>query len=332
MRSQISTLTVAGNADRNDIDALNSTNSQQANAITALEAESVEQQSVIDQQSAAAETWRSRLEEQQAELVEIQTNHSQEIAAQAARNAQQADAITALEAESVEQQSVIDQQSAAAEMWHSQLDEQQAELVEIQTNHTRRIADLAADHAADIAGLQDTVDQVIIATAPVSTTPIVATSAFPAPDSVVTHHVYHNGSEIPTSARVVQLVGAAVNASGARWHDCTLAVGTDEGQRLTLYGFTWPVKLANPHPSVRFSNQGSPSFGNEQLPNQVGQVKAMELIWIRRQWVETVRTFQVPEIMRQGADVVITTGSSAGKLKVDDVDIMAEVCASIAFR
>ena len=39
-----------------------------------------------------------------------------------------------------------------------------------------------------------------------------------------------------------------------------------------------------------------------------------------------------PYIGRQGADVVITTGSSAGKLKVDDVDILAEVCASIAFR
>ena len=95
-----------------------------------------------------------------------------------------------------------------------------------------------------------------------ATTTVSITSAPPAPperDVVVTRYV-HDNAEIPTDARLVKLAGA----SSRHRQNCSLAPGVEEGQRLTLIGFTWSAALANPHPSVQFARRCShTAFGNQ---------------------------------------------------------------------
>ena len=127
-------------------------------------------------------------------------------------------------------------------------------------NNTLALATLAAGHAAEIASLRSTVDSLLANSAGTTTVAGAVSTAPPDVRDVVVTRYVHDNAEIPTDARLVKLAGA----SSRHRHNCSLAPGVEEGQRLTLIGFTWSAELANPHPNVQFAQRCShTAFGNE---------------------------------------------------------------------
>ena len=138
----------------------------------------------------------------------------------------------------------------------SRLDQQESTIDELRLNATS----VAAHHSTEIEGLRSIFSRDLnVLSATVDSLLAVTTPAAPERDVVATHYV-NDSAEIPTDARLVKLAGAR----SRHRHNCSLAPGVEEGQRLTLIGFTWSAELANPHPNVQFARRCShTAFGNE---------------------------------------------------------------------